>query len=1109
MRESRGLGAARIYYAHGPLFGALAAPGEGDACALSPAWQQELQRCAGLGFSHLLISPPFRTGSAGDPFAPADHGRLHEALASESPALPMLRALADGCREHGLALLIDLPLACVDRDSELAQRHPEWLDAPALGPLVDPRLPGEVHRALALRWHDPACEPALVDWAGQWITELVRAGVSGFRCTALQALPAPAWRELLSRTRDEASDALFLASTPGLPAGQVDALADAGFDASLCSLPWWNFRDGWFTQELERLRALGDVVTMPESPFGPRVPLAGLKADAADGPVRSQAHLRALWSCAAMGDDWLMPMGFEFGADVALDPRHGSPRDWQWWRDGAGDDPQGLRIDLTEDVRRANEWIRDHAPRYHAAEVSPLTGPDADITVLARMPQDSSTPPLIIAINPSTDVPVRLDTSQVLTELPMAVTVADAGDVVEAAEVRLLQVQPLDPIRLAPPLGKVADRRTLVAAVSSPRIAIEDVAPQNDGGRFPVRRVVGERLWVEADVWMDGHDQLAVALLWRAADTESWEEVRMHPLGNDRWGAEFPLDRMGRYEFTVEAWLDRLASWQHELDKKLAAGQDVTLELEEGRQLRRDPRTAQARAFAVRHEPALTVEAERRAARFASWYELFPRSLGPDEHTHGRLLDVIPHLPKIRRMGFDVLYFPPIHPIGTSHRKGRNNALRAQPDDPGSPYAIGSPDGGHDAIHPQLGTLADLRLLVAAAADHGIELALDFAIQCSPDHPWLKEHPEWFMFRPDGTVRYAENPPKKYEDIVNVDFYAGLTDGRPVKANAPASTLWYALRDVVLFWIDQGIRIFRVDNPHTKPLPFWEWLIGDVRRRHPDAIFLAEAFTRPKMMARLAKVGFSQSYTYFTWRNDKAELTQYLTELTRSPLRDFFRPHFFVNTPDINPYFLQRSGRSGFLIRAALAATLSGLWGVYSGFETCEATPHVVNGQPREEYADSEKYQLRRWWPERPGHIVAEITRLNEIRKGNPALHSHLGLLFCTAHNPSILFYARFTPATGTSDDGMPLGGYGTDQRISRFGDNVLLVMVNLDPHAPQGADVELPLWQWNLPDDGALEVEDLVDEYRFTWHGKHQHVHIDPARPYRIWRVRPGQRSL
>jgi starch synthase (maltosyl-transferring) len=446
---------------------------------------------------------------------------------------------------------------------------------------------------------------------------------------------------------------------------------------------------------------------------------------------------------------------------------------------------------------------------------------------------------------------------------------------------------------------------------------------------------------------------------------------------------------------------------------------------------------------------------------------LFPRSVTHDPKVHGTFRGVIERLPAIRAMGFDVLYFPPINPIGTINRKGRNNSLRAEPGDVGSPYAIGSAEGGHDAVHPELGTLEDFRALLREAHGNGLEIALDFAIQCAPDHPWVSQHKDWFRWRPDGSMRYAENPPKKYEDIVNPDFFS--------EASFPA--VWLALRDVVQFWIDQGVRIFRVDNPHTKPLPFWHWMIADIQGRHPDVLFLAEAFTRPKLMYRLAKVGFSQSYTYFTWRNTKQELTEYLTELTTPPLAEFFRPNFFVNTPDINPVYLQTSGRAGFLIRAVLAATLSGLWGVYSGFEICEAAP--LPG--REEYVDSEKYEIRSRNFTAPGNLVAEITALNRLRRLYPALQSHLGLTFHNAFNDQILLY-------GKRDQDDPA---------------MILVAVSLDPHNAQEANIEVPLWEFGLPDDAGIAVADLIRGDRFTWYGKTQRIRLDPAdHPFRIWRL-------
>ncbi|MFN9525172.1 MAG: alpha-1,4-glucan--maltose-1-phosphate maltosyltransferase [Pseudomonadaceae bacterium] len=652
--------------------------------------------------------------------------------------------------------------------------------------------------------------------------------------------------------------------------------------------------------------------------------------------------------------------------------------------------------------------------------------------------------------------------------------------------------------------------QTVTHAIAQPRLAIEAVQPIIEGGRFASKCLCGREFPVTAVIFSDGHEQLAADLLWRANGEATWQRTPMQALGNDRWSAVLRIDQQGRGEFAIETWLDVYASFRQELVKKLGAGVPVELELQEGAQLVRriaaqapeelrgelaaliermeasqsqtereavliDPsvnelmRRAEYRPHLLR-TPNYPLDVERSLAEFASWYELFPRSLG-DEQRHGSFADVHARIPEIAQMGFDVLYFPPIHPIGRAHRKGPNNSLKAGPGDPGSPYAIGSEEGGHDAVHPQLGSLEDFRQLVHVAREHGLEVALDFAVQCSPDHPWLKQHPGWFSWRPDGSIRHAENPPKKYEDIVNVEFYA----------EAAMPDLWLALRDVVLGWVEHGVTLFRVDNPHTKPMPFWEWLIADVRERHPEVIFLSEAFTRPAMMARLGKLGFSQSYTYFTWRNTKAELQSYLTELNHVPWRDCYRPNFFVNTPDINPYFLQRSGRPGFLIRAALATMGSGLWGMYSGFELCEAEP--VPG--KEEYFDSEKYQLRPRDYQTPGNINVEITRLNQIRRENPALQTHLGFQAYTAWNDNILYFGKRTADLS----------------------NFILVAVSLDPHHAQEAHFELPLWELGLPDDADLQGEDLMNGHRWTWHGKVQWMRIEPWHlPFGIWRIQTAR---
>jgi starch synthase (maltosyl-transferring) len=665
-------------------------------------------------------------------------------------------------------------------------------------------------------------------------------------------------------------------------------------------------------------------------------------------------------------------------------------------------------------------------------------------------------------------------------------------------------------VRLEPrrPTGSSEER---LRALAADRVVIESVSPEIDCGRFPAKRVVGDSLTVEADIFGDGHDTVAAALVYRRAGEEGWRETAMTFVDNDRWRGAFRLEENARYRYSIIAWRDLFATWRADTAKKHAADQPISLELLEACLLiqsalehqgkdgsdrgalehllshlgDKEPegdrlallmdrataelmRRAAPRTNLSRYPRELEVFADREAAAFSAWYELMPRSMSDDPNRHGTFDDVIAKLPYVRDLGFDVLYFTPIHPIGRTNRKGRNNSLTPGPDDPGSPYAIGSEEGGHDAIHPELGDFDDFARLVKAAHEHGLEIALDFAIQCSPDHPWIKEHPEWFDWRPDGTIKFAENPPKKYEDIVSVHFY-----------REALPEIWYALRDVVLFWVGKGVKIFRVDNPHTKPVPFWEWMIREVQDKHPDVIFLSEAFTRPKMMRRLAKAGFTQSYSYFTWRNTKQELTEYLTELTRSASRDYMRPNFFANTPDINPVYLQTSGRAGFQARLILAGTLAGNYGIYSGFELCEGS--AIPG--KEEYLNSEKYEIKAWDWDRPGHIRPDVRLLNRIRRENPAMREFTGLTFYNAWNDNILYYGKMTPAK----------------------DSFLLFAVNLDPHNPQGASFEVPLWELGLPDHASIDADDLVTGTRFTWHGKVQHVLLDPReRAYAVWRLIP-----
>jgi starch synthase (maltosyl-transferring) len=568
------------------------------------------------------------------------------------------------------------------------------------------------------------------------------------------------------------------------------------------------------------------------------------------------------------------------------------------------------------------------------------------------------------------------------------------------------------------------------------RVVIEAVSPEVDGGRFPIKRIVGDTLRVQADLFADGHDALSGALLYRHESEKKWNEVPLQPLVNDRWEGSFPVKKMGRYRYTLMGWL------------------------EEDRE----------RKESTTYERELEVVADRERARFSAWYELFPRSCAAEAGRHGTFRDVEERLPYLASLGFDVLYFPPIHPIAVTQRKGKNNALRAGPRDPGSPWAIGSKKGGHKSIHPELGTLEDFRRLVRRAQECGIEIALDIAFQCSPDHPYLQEHPDWFRRRPDGTIQFAENPPKKYEDIFPFDF-----ETRHRKA------LWDEMKSIFDFWIKRGIRIFRVDNPHTKPFEFWEWAIGEIKREHPDVLFLSEAFTRPKVMMRLAKLGFSQSYTYFTWRTTRWELSDYFTELNQDAVRDFFRPCLWPNTPDILTAYLQTGGRPAFAVRAVLAATLSPSYGIYGpAFELCENQPREPGS---EEYLNSEKYEIKQWDLNRSDSLKDLVARLNRIRRENPALQSDGGLRFHPVDNEQLLCYSKSSPE----------------------GTHRLILVVNLDPRGRQSGWVDLPVSEWGLPAGQPYEVEDLLTGARYTWRGGRNFVELSPASaPAHLFRWRP-----
>jgi starch synthase (maltosyl-transferring) len=647
------------------------------------------------------------------------------------------------------------------------------------------------------------------------------------------------------------------------------------------------------------------------------------------------------------------------------------------------------------------------------------------------------------------------------------------------------------------------------------RVVIEGVKPEIDGGRFPIKRTVGERVIVEADILADGHQVLSSVLLYRKEGASQWTEVPMEPLVNDRWRGEFTVSELGRYRYTLQAWVNPFQSWRQDLQKRVDAKQDISVELLAGAELVRaasgrarggDKERLEAtvatltgkgnsarkarlvleeelaslvvgysdRRSVTTYERELTVVVDRERTRFGAWYEMFPRSCAPEPGRHATFRDCEERLAYVAAMGFDVLYLPPIHPVGHTHRKGKNGSPTAGPRDPGSPWAIGSEEGGHKAVQPQLGTLEDFHRFVNKARKHSMEVALDISFQCSPDHPYVREHPSWFRWRPDGTVQYAENPPKKYEDTYPFDFET--EDWRE---------LWEELKSIVLFWIEQGVRIFRVDNPHTKPFVFWEWLIDEIKRDHPDVILLSEAFTRPKIMYRLAKLGFSQSYTYFAWRNTKWEFSQYFTELTQTEVREYFRPNLWPNTPDILTEYLQSGGRPAFMTRLVLAATLGASYGIYGpAFELCENRPREPGS---EEYLNSEKYEIKQWELDRSDSLKDFIARVNQIRRGNPALQSDWSLVFHRVDNEQIICYSK------RSEDL----------------ENVILVVVNLDFRHTQSGWVELDLGELGLDGDESYQVHDLLTGARHLWRGRRNYVELKPhVLPAHVFRLEREARS-
>jgi len=1083
------------------------------------AWGVHLERVAGMGFNWLYVNPFHYPGFSGSLYAIKDPYRLNDLLTdASSDGNAALTRFFSTAAKLGLRVMMDLVINHTARDALLAAKHAEWYRRDASGEFYRPRAIDPLDPAIVTEWGDlaeldytsPGARDGLVAYWSEYLRHYIGLGAAGFRCDAAYKVPAEAWRRLIAAARSTKPDTTFFAETVGASLPEIDALHDAGFDYLFNSSKWWDFRADWLLDQYERYRTIAPSIAFPESHDTARL-AAEIGTDDPERIARA-AKFHYLFA-AFFSTGVMMPIGYEYGFRKRLDVVKTRPTDWE-----------EESIDITDFIAATNRMkaaipvLNEEGPQRR------LSAPDGVVLALMREAVDRSNGCALILANPDNSRATAVDPGRLLVE---------TGGVYRGFEDATPQASPLrfdsdSPIVLEPlelrvfhgereasrPSGvggrgeKSAIRK--IEELACQRLTIEEVWPEIDGGRHPIKRVVGDRLEIWADIFCDGHDVIAACIKYKAVADREWCEAPMAPFDNDRWVGRILLRRNTRYLYTIEAWRDLFASWRGGFVKKRAAGQSLGLDLSEGRILveqaaeRATERDAQSlglylerlrhsqadevvegeillseallelmtragpRTNLTRYGKELEVVVDRLAGRYGSWYELFPRSMSGDARRHGTFDDVITRLPYLREMGFDVLYMPPIHPIGQTNRKGRNNQLRAGPDDPGSPYAIGSSEGGHTALHRELGDFSDFHRLVEAARFQGIEIALDFAIQCSPDHPWLKEHPEWFDWRPDGTIKFAENPPKRYEDIVNVHLYRDALPG-----------IWLALRDVVLFWVGHGVKIFRVDNPHTKPVPFWEWTTAAIQEPHPDVTFLSEAFTRPKMMRKLAKIGFTQSYTYFTWRNTKSELIEYLTELSQTPCREYLRPNFFVNTPDINPPLLQHGGRAAFKIRAVLAGTLSSVWGMYSGFELCEATP--IPG--REEYLDSEKYQITAWDWDRRGNIRETITRLNRIRRNNPALHEWWNLRFYAAHDDSVLFYGK-----ATAD-----------------GDNIIWVAVNLDPHAVHEAVIELPLHELGVGEDAMIEAEELLGGERFRWHGRRQTVRLDPlVNPCLIWCVTP-----
>jgi len=1085
-------------------------------------WGEELPRIAAMGFDWVYLNPFHYPGFSGSLYAVKDYHRLHPLMDDGRPADQQLKEFVEKAADFGLQVMMDLVINHTSKDALLVAEHPEWYARKPDGALkspgaVDPDDPAKFTEwgdLAEIDYHKPELLPALTEHWAEMVAHYAGLGFAGFRCDAAYQVPGQVWEGIISSTRALHPDAHFAAETLGCTPEQITALTKAGFDTLFNSSKWWDFRSPWLLEQYDILRAIAPSIAFPESHDTERL---GAEIE---GDATAWAKLKALFA-AFFSAGWMMPIGYEWGYRGKLDVVATRPTDREIGQ-----------FDISDFIAGLNR-IKAETPALNAEGAQRrLTPPDWPVVALLRLtPEEDEAALAIMNTDPTHAHQVEL--ARLLNDAGMTPERFDectpaAGEegaparlALAPLEARLFRTMLAKPKTapkpkpaqqqgstiMAPPASVALPPPVALPNVQAPGILILNVQPCVDCGRYPVKREVGDALEVTCDILKDGHDKLAAAVLWRERGDSAWREVPCVFQDNDRWIGRVPLERNTRVFYTVEAWVDFYETWRDDISKKRAAGQSVPVEVVEGRLLLNSAlpriqgpdrdRMARVladldvmdadedkadlmvstlvralmarwpdRANAVRHDRLYEAIVDRPAARFSAWYEIMARSQGTDPNRSATFRDCEKRLPEIARMGFDVVYLLPIHPIGRVHRKGPDNSLVAAEGDPGSPYAIGSVEGGHTAIHPELGTLEDFRHFVAAVRRHDMEVALDFAIQCAPDHPWIKAHPEWFQWRPDGSIRYAENPPKKYQDIVNVTFHGDQAEG-----------LWRELLGVVLFWVREGVRIFRVDNPHTKPIPFWEWLIRTVQEDYPDVLFLSEAFTRPKLMRALAKAGFTLSYTYFTWRNFKHELADYMNELAQGEARDTMRPMFWPTTPDILPPYLQTGGRAGFRIRLVLAATLGSVYGIYNGYELCEAA--AVPG--KEEYLHSEKYQFKVWDWNRPGHIKDDITKLNAIRRENPALQEFENVRFHPAEDETVLFYGK------TNFDRS----------------NMIFVAVTLDPFDVHESVLCFPLDAMGVPPGETYEVEELLTGQRHLWRGARQKVRLDPAiNPAAIFRI-------